>query len=403
MKKNYIIVYLYSALLFVLLAGGCEQRFDLKTLPSPTQVTNPGDTSYVEIYPPWGGFGSPTAVMIGKDQLIYVCDEEKNEVVILDEGGSVLSKRSILHPISIAQNSKLDLYVGAETISPNGTDTIGAVFRIFLARLDTTYISRYDTLIQFGDTIIKPVYRDTSYFANHHLDSAHAHIVWEEAGRPQRRFRGIAIMPDNSYLVARYGPDNSSYVDPDCRVLRFNASDTTDTFLTALGDLVTRPSGGTAITDIRYLTGIMIFPGTRNFLLTQTTDGVAYGVIIMKYTSNAVIEGWSPTYDPSDPATRGTDIIRPYRFQNAVAAAYDSKRREIFVVDAALDSVMKFSSTGKFKHESFGRYISGSDNFPALNNPHGVAFSNDCTLYIADTGNKVIRRFRLSIQTQCIQ
>lgn len=402
MNKNNLIYILYCTLLSILI-WSCEQRFDINTLPSPSQVTNPGDTSYVEIFPPWGGFGSPTAVLIGNDQLIYVCDYEKNEILILDAGGSVLSKKSILHPISIAQNSKLDLYVGAETISSNGVDTIGAIFRIFLARLDTTYLSRYDTVIQFGDTIIKPVYRDTSFFANHQLDSAHTHIVWQEAGRPQRRFRGIGIMPDNSYLVARYGPDNSSFVDPDCRVLRFKATDTTDIFLTAVGDLVTRPSGGTAITDLRYVTGIMMFPGTRDFLLTQTTDGVVYGVIIMKYTSNAIVEGWSPTYDPSDPLTRGTDIIRPYRFRNAVAAAYDKKRREIFVVDAASDSVMKFNNAGKFKPESFGKYITGSGGFPALNNPHGVAFSNDCTLYIADTGNKVIRRFRLSIQTQCIQ
>ncbi len=385
----------------ILLLGGCEQRFDISSLPSPSQATSSGDTSYAEVYPPWGGFGSPTAVMVGNDQLIYVCDYEKNEVIMLDLGGTVLSKRFIMHPISIAQNSKLDLYVGGEAISPNGVDTIGAIYRIFLARFDTTYIARYDTVIQFGDTIITPVIRDTSYFADHHLDSAHTRIVWQEAGRPARRFRGIAIMPDNSYLVARYGPDNSSFVDPDCRVMRFNANDTTDLFLTPVGDLITEPSGGTAITDIRYLTGIMTFPGTRNFLLTQKTDGVVYGAVLMTYTQNAIVEGWSPTYDPANPNTRGADIIRPYRFRNAVAAAYDKIRREIFVLDATLDSVMKFTNSGRFKVESFGRYLTGSENFPALNGPMGIAFSNDCTLYIADTGNKVIRRFKLSNQTQC--
>ena len=403
MKMRTLIGIICGVTIYILFIGGCEDRFDRGSLPNPTQVTNPGDTSYVEVFPPWGDFGSPSAVMIGNDQIIYVCDYEKNEVVMLDAGGTVLTKRSIPHPVCIAQNSKLDLYVGGEAISPNGVDTIGAIYRIFLARFDTVYVAGYDTVIQFGDTIVTPVYRDTAYFANHHLDSAHTRIVWEEPGRPNRRFRGIGIMPDNGFLVARYGPDNSSFVDPDCRVLRFSATDTSDVFVTPIGDLITRGSGGTAISDIRYLTGIMIFPGTKNFLLTQKTDGVVYGAVIMTYTKNAIVDGWSPTYDPSDPATRGADIIRPYRFQNAVAAAYDKKRREIFVLDAALDSVMKFSNTGRFKQESFGRYITSSENFPGLNSPMGIAFSNDCTLYIADTGNKVIRRFKLSIQTQCTQ
>lgn len=403
MKDIKIFLAVCAAAVCILLITGCEQRFDTSSLPSPSQVTNPGDTSYVEVYPPWGGFGSPIAVMIGNDQLIYVCDYENNEVVMLDQGGTVLSRRHVMHPISIAQNSKLDLYVGGEAISPNGIDTIGAIYRIYLARFDTNYIARYDTVIQFGDTIITPEIRDTSYFANHHLDSAHARIVWGEQSHPARRFRGIAIMPDNSWLTARYGPNNTSFVDPDCRVLRFNANDTSDVFLTPVGDLITEPSGGTAITDIRYLTGIMIFPGSRNFLLTQKTDGVVYGAVQMTYTKNAIVEGWSPTYDPADPNTRGADIIRPYRFRNAVAAAYDKTRREIFILDTDLDSVMKFTNNGRFKTESFGRYITGSQGFPALNGPMGIAFSSDCTLYISDTGNKVIRRFKLSTQTQCIK
>ncbi len=384
--------------LSLLAAAGCEQRFDLSSLPNPRMSTTPGDTTYVELFPTWTGFVSPRAVMIGNDQLIYVCDYGSNEVIMLDAGGSVLARRSIPHPMSIAQNSKLDLYVGAETMSPNGADTIGAIYRISLVRFDTTYVAGYDTVIEFGDTTYRPIIRDTSYFYDSHLDIAPMRIVWQEAARPERRFRGIAILPGNGYLAARYGPDNTSFVDPDCRVLEFNSG---DTLITPLGDLVTRPSGGTAITDIRYLTGIMTFPASNNFLVTQSTDGVAYGAIMMTYTSNINFQGWLPTYDPANPTQRGTDIIRPYRFRNAVAAAYDQKRRDVFILDAGLDSVMKFNSKGVFKQESFGRALTSSDSFRALDGPMGIAYSNDCTLYIADTGNKVIRRFKLSIQLTC--
>jgi hypothetical protein len=386
------------SIFLICLLGGCEDRIAIAPFVNVRPVANTSDTSYVEIFPPIGGFESPRAVMVGNDQLIYVCDYGSNEIIMLDAGGRALSRRTILHPISIAQNSKLDLYVGAETIAPNGVDTVGAIFRIFLARFDTTYIAGYDTVIVLGDTVLQPVYRDTSYFANHQLDSARIKIIWEEPGHPQRRFRGITFITGNEYLVARYGPDNSSFVDPDCRVLRFTDG---DTLITPLGDLLTRPSGGTAITDIRYVTGIMAFPGTRNFLLTQTTDGVVFGVVMMTWTNTPDLQGWLPTYDPANGAQRGTDIIRPYRFQNAVAATYDKKRREIFILDAGLDSVMKFNSRGQQKIESFGRALTGSEGLPAFDGPMGIAYSNDCTVYITDTGHKLLRRFKIASQTQC--
>lgn len=385
--------------LCVLFLAGCEQRFDTSVLPDAHQVVSPGDTTYVELFPPWGGFEEPRAMIVGRDQLIYVADYGRNELVMLDAGGARLGSIAIPHPISVAQNSKLDLYVGGETIAPNGVDTIGAIYRVYLVRFDTTYVSRYDTVInQFGDTTISPVRRDTSFYYDGIIGTARTRIVWKEAGRPHRRYTGIGIMPDNGYLVARVGPDNTSFVDPDCRVLRFNKG---DTLVTPVGDLITRPSGGTAITDIRTLTGIMVFPSTRHFILTQTTDGVVYGAIFMAYLQNANFEGWLPVYDPSNPDTRGVDFIKPYRYRNAVAAAFDPRRQDIFILDAGLDSVSKFNVRGHFKQESFGKYLTSQEGFPGFSHPMGIAFSNDCTLYISDTGNKVIRRFKLSIQTSC--
>src|SRR6267143_1341797 len=393
-------ILLFGLLLSISMAG-CEKRFDLSTLPNPQQVPTVGDTSYVEIYPPWGGFESPRAILAGNDQLMYVADYDRNEIVMLDAGGNVLKRDSrIMHPISLAQNSKLDLYVGGEVIAPNGTDTIGAIYRIFLVRFDTNYVSRIDTVIgPFGDTTITPIIRDTSYYAGHDLPNAHHRIIWQEPGRPERRYPGIGILPKNAFIVARTGPDNTSFVDPDTRLLRFNKG---DTLITPIGDLVTRPSGGTAITDIRYLTGIMVFPSQFDFVLTQSTDGVVYGAVWMAYTSTIDFQGWLPKYDPANGAQRGVDIIRPYLFENASAAAYDRRRREIFIVDSKLDSVIKFNQRGQFRSESFGKKLtSSSGQLPGLNSPMGIAFSGDCTLYVADTGNKLIRRFKLSIQASC--
>ncbi|HLX11282.1 MAG TPA: hypothetical protein VKS81_00585, partial [Bacteroidota bacterium] len=338
-------------------------------------------------------------IMIGNDQLIYVCDYAANEVIMLDGGGRVLYKRSIPHPISLAQNFKLDLYVGGEAIAPNGTDTIGAIYRISLARLDTSYVVGFDTVQNpSGGTKIDTLRRDTSIFYNHDLAAAPMKVVWSEPGHPGRRFTGIGFLPDGEYLVTRDGPDNSSFVDPDSRLLRFRGG---DTLVSPVTDVVTRPSGGTSITDVRHLTSIYVFPSLYDFVATQTTNEVTFGAIWMLYTFNNNFEGWLPKFDPSDPNQRGTDFIAPYRYSNAIGVAYDRRKREVFILDEMLDSVSKFTYLGKYKSESFGKTLTAQNDLPGLNHPRGIAFSSDCTLYISDTGNRLVRRFRLSSQTTC--
>jgi len=382
------------------LSGGCEQKFDTSVLPNPGAPKPLGDTNYVEILPPFPGFEEPEQVMVGRDQLLYITDPGSNELVMMDAGGRILYRRHFLHPHAIAQNSKLDLYLSAETIAPNGVDTLGAIFRIYLVRFDTTYISRYDTTINTGtgDTTITPVVRDTSTFYYHDLVNAPARVVWQDPARPNRRYTGIGMFPEDDYLVTRAGPDNSSVYDPDCRIMYFSR---TDVFITPLTDLATRPSGGNGITDIRNLTGVLTFPSSRDFIVIQNHEGIAYGAIWMIYSSTNDFQGWVPRFDPSNPDQRGIDFIVPGRFVNPTGIAYDKRRREIFIVDNQLDSVTKFDRNGFFRTESFGKVKARIPEFRDLTSPSGVAFSSDCTLYLADTGNKVIRRFRISTQTIC--
>jgi len=395
--RNVILISLFT---IALIAGaiiiGCEY---ISPLPSNTVVnTTYGDTTYVEVSPQWGGFTSPGAIMVGRDLLIYVADYAQNEIVMLDARGVVLKRRHILHPTAIAQDAKLDLLVGGESIAPNGIDTVGTVFRISLVRFDTVY--QYGIRVDpfTGDTI--PLFRDTSYYYSDDLENAPMRITWQEAAHPARRFRGIGVLPDSEYLVARNGPDNTSFVDPDTRVMlfKYDPVNFVDRFETPLGDLTTRSSDATGITDIRDVTGLMVFPSSRDFVLTQSNLGNAYGALWMTFQSNANFEGWLPKFDPT---LITVDFTVNGRFKDAVAATYDPKRRELFVLDAVQDSVIKFNAKGQFKTESFGHYRSASSSFPGLENPQGIAFSSDCTLYISDAGHQVVRRFKLSAQTGC--
>lgn len=355
MKKVSIYVALLMAIL--LLSGGCQKKYDLSTLPQQEEVSI--DTSYVQIVPPFVGFTEPEDIMIGSDQLLYVADTRANRVVMMDRAGGLMSERTILHPVSIAQDSRLDLLVGGEVVAPNG-DTLGAIFRIHLV--------------------------STSPDSAHHLDLAPIDTVWRELAHRARRFPGITVLGDNWWLAVRTGPDNSSFIDPDARVLMFNNR---DAFVTPVPGLATR--AGSGITDINRPTGIASFPGARDFILTQSSEGSAYGAIWMTYQKTTDFEGWVPRFDPARTEDRGIDFIRANRYLLPQGVAIDRSRRDIFIADATLDSVFKFTSRGILKGESFGLVRSGG----AMRRPTGLAFFGN-VLYVLDGQMGQVLRFRLS-------
>jgi len=355
-------MHLYRSITFSIAVSfftlGCQEKFDLSTLPQQAEATL--DTSYVELFPSYAGYEGAEDIHIGRDQLLYVADTRANRVVMLNRAGQFMSAKSMLHPRSVWQDSRLDLLVGGEIVSVNG-DTAGAIFRIHLVSLDSD--------------------------SAHHLELARIDTVWRELARPARRFPGITVFSDNTYLAVRTGPSNTSIIDPDGRVLQFDAK---DKFITPLSDFATRIGSG--ITDLYKPTAIAAFPNTRDFVLTQSSEGVSYGSIWMVYESKSDFEGWVPKFDPTDPVQRLVDFIRPNRYLFANAVAIDPQRRDIFVGDAELDSVFKFNNRGAFKGESFGFALSGG----RMRRPTGIAFFST-VLYVLDGQTGEILRYRLSI------
>jgi hypothetical protein len=337
--------------------AGCQEKFDLATLPQ--QPGNVIDTSYVGISPPFTGYAGAEDIMIGRDQLLYVADTRANRIVMLNRAGGVMSERTMLHPRSIAQDTRLDLLVGGEVVAANG-DTAGALFRIHLVS---------------GDPAIA-----------HRLDRSAIDTVWRELAHPVRRFPGLIVFGDNEYLVVRDGPENGSFIDPDARILWF---DGTDRFITPLSAVNTRVGSG--IQDMNHPTSIAAFPGVRDFVLGQSSEGVTYGALWFTFSLTSDFEGWLPRFDPARPEDFSVDFIRPNRFLLPEAVAVDPVRRDVFVADAGLDSVFKFNSRGSFRTESFGFVRSGG----AMRRPTGLAFFEK-VLYVldGDTGN--ILRFRLA-------
>lgn len=343
------------AALFLL--SSCEKPIDINDIRQ--LQTGVIDTSYVLVDPPFAGFTGPEDILVGNDQLLYVADTRANRLVMLNRAGQFLSERALLHPVSLAQDSRLDLLVGGEVVVSNG-DTAGAIFRIHLV--------------------------SASPDSAHHLDRARIDTVWRELAHPARRFPGLCVLSDNTWLAARSGSDNSSFIDPDARVLLF---DEHDAFITPLSAFAT--GAGTGIVNINLPTAIASFPGSRDFVLVQSGEGVAYGALWMTYQSNSDFVGWLPRFDPARPEDRAADFIRPNLYLLPQGVAVDRSRRDVFVADAGLDSVFKFTSRGVFKSESFGRARAKG----LMRRPTGIAFFSS-VLYVLDGELGIVLRFRLS-------
>ncbi|MBM4165951.1 MAG: hypothetical protein FJ218_03400 [Ignavibacteria bacterium] len=363
MKNTFInrhIIFVVSIFVALIILTSCEKKFDFSTLPLDENISV-NETSYVELAPPFSGFQKISSIAIGGDQMLYVADYNSNKIFQLNVAGIVLGELYFndsiaFHPSAIVQDSRLDLLFCGETKVQN--DTIAAIFRIQLSK--------------FGLKLSE-------------VTTSNIKTVWKERAKPARRFKGIIVVSDNQYIVARVGPDNSSPIDPDSRIIWFQKNDAK---IKEISDLQT--GVGSSITFINKPTGIIGFPFSKNFIVTQTLEGVIYGAVLMKYSS--LEELWIPGFDPSNPLQR-VDFIRPNQFTNARGGAYDAHRGDVFIVNATSDTnsyaVFKFDSKARFKNES----IRPNDVVPMLTSPSGAAFY-DRVLYVAQDSR--IFRFKLS-------
>jgi hypothetical protein len=355
MKKKISIALLLMTAFFCW--NGCNvERFPITPfLALQDFVVSIGDTTYLELYPPFQlGFNRPSSIIIGKDQLFYVADTKNDRVVMMDIAGGYIGECHIDEPTGLTQDYRLDLIVGG-VVRKNDGSSIGAMFRIHL--LD----------------------------ALHQMENVQIDTIWKESAHPQRRFVGIGVLPDNQFLVSRTGPDNSSGIDPDSRIMKFSQQ---NEYITPISDLTT--GTGTGINYINQLTQLVIYPGTKDFILLQRNIGVAYGALWMVFVQGE-FEGYQPKFNPTIPKDAGVDFIRPNRFIAPGGVAIDNKRLDIFIIDAAQDSVFKFNSRGAFKSASFGIYRTNH----RMQSPTGAAFF-DKTLFVADSSANCIFRFKLS-------
>ncbi len=352
MKK----VFLFVAAAFII--TGCTEKFDLGELPLDVEIPDIiGDTSYVQIGRAWTDFNQPRDVIVGFDQLIYVADTGNDRIVMLDLGGNVQgNSQPIPNPVAIAQDRRLNLLIAAS----------------------------HDTTVNGQDYRLAAIYKIDLFAADHNIDQAPVkRVLVETPARERIQYTGVAALYDNKYYVTRRGPNNTSPVNPDNVVLWFSKDD----------QLLPREQWpnllptGTGLRALNQPSAIATFPNRQStdFVVATTAEESQFKVQWIAFTIIGDAFRWDSFLNPQRDAD--ADLLRHGRFTQPEGLVVDNDGN-IFVADAARDSVYRFNNRG-IERYSFG----GPDTFYE---PHGIAIDPSRTLYIADTGNNRIIRFRLS-------
>jgi hypothetical protein len=360
MKKLKIV---FVLLISIFVFSNCADKFDINQFSKYSQEPNiTGDTVYVQTGEPWGGFNNPQAIFMGREPFIYVCDTDNDRIVMMNIAGQVNGSISIKHPIAISQDYKFNLIVCAEFDTANVT--YSAIYKIDL-------FSAGHQIANARVTRILPI-RVADF-------------------NTQRQYTAVTVFYDNSFFVARTGPNNTSVSNPDNSIFKIAPKK-----LSAGGDILV-PSDGDTLTISRVpfidplsqglisannINSLTAFD-KRNFDFIATLAGESsFKVQWFHFYVTGIEEKYISQFDPRI----GTEFVKPNKFLNPDGTCLDLSGN-IYVADAGKDSVYKFNSSGD-ELLSFG----GSD---VVSQPHAVAFF-DKTLYVLDTGNNRILRFILS-------
>ncbi|HSD63927.1 MAG TPA: hypothetical protein VLB50_09005 [Ignavibacteriaceae bacterium] len=344
--KRYLLILLTAFFLI----QGCDQKFNTDQLVSANSGNGniTGDTVYIQLNPAWEGFNNPQDIMIGREPFIYIADTDNNRVVMMNLNGDILGTRKINHPIALAQDYRLNLFVCAKLDTVISGDTVSAVFKLNMLA------SQHNIANATIDTILPRL--------NQPLD-------------PGRVYSGVAVFYDNSYFVSRTGPHNSTLIDPDNSILSFTGE---DIYKGRVGNIDPIGSG---VLSAYGISSISSFNKSNYDVITTLIGNTNFKVQWLHFVDTRDYTGYQNYISP-----QSSEIMRPNRFERPEGVTLDNSQN-IIVVDMAKDSVYRFNPFGDLL-QSFG----GTEVFDS---PAGVAFFNK-TLYIADSGNNRILRFILS-------
>lgn len=320
-----------------------------------------GDTVYIKQNPDWKGFNRPMDIIIGHEPFVYVADTYNDRIVMMNLNGDVLGMKAIPHPVALAQDFQDNLIVCAS----------------------------FDTTLQGSTQTVSAVYKINLYASGHNIASAPVARLLPTANDfrfpdevKRREYTGSCVFYDNSFYVSRKGPENTRLDDPDNCILIFQKTLSGEVKKdTLIGPVPMITPEGTGLLSANKISSITSF-SRRNFDCVVTLTGEnSFKTQWLQYVSTNTYTGYVSKLQPDN-----AKMMSINRFMQPEDAAVDNSGN-IFVADAAKDSVFKFNAYGE-ELQSFG----GPNVFK---HPYAVAVYNK-VVYVADTDNNRILRFVLS-------
>lgn len=369
------------------------------------------DVGYVPVQPFFrqttsGTFDAPTDVYVGFDGFVYVTDAKG--LHLLNRAGQPLASITTLggqplrEPGCVVQDRRFHVYVCAlrDTTVEGQSWRLPVVYRLSGTTTNTVRVE--DVIWQPFDDLNRAVIQRNPIAADQ-----------------QVRFTGVGIRPDNSVYVARRGPLAASVPQPYNAILQYNAAGVnTGQILQVSGR---RASLLSAFNPTDVITTVQppqrqTFPNTADFFVAQSplesgdarpgTAPLANAVLSIRVSETADGVTYGPDVSRLGAATTGRGLYTVGRFLNPSDLAFAADGTNyLFVADSGKDSILVFNNTGiegvapppgarnpAPVRASFGGTGDGPLQF---NRPQGVAYFGR-TVYVADTGNNRISRFRLN-------
>lgn len=421
MKMNFMKLFYLSFVSVLLITSGCS-LFGEKDDDSNREVKEANNQEQDQSQPKklaeflnvaiWqNGFQKPSDVLYGYDKLIYVSDREANIIYQFDENGKPTGNFSLpnlaSNPTKMAMDRKANLYFICDYNDTSKQHTFPAIYYIKLHESNQilSNVTPYDS-------IIHPYYIPS--YSGSYADES---LV---------KFVGIATFADNTFIVAKRGPNNSNSRRSsgyDNSIVVFDADrqyfgNLSTSLLpdgsglktinnpTALASYANPPQSNSVSRSHDFLMGM---DGTNFYRVQGVTATDVQGELLYDLDSKFL------TQDPQKSdrflfsfVTRNGLIQSRFLHPSDICVTDADNKQFIFVVDSQLDSLYQFTFAGyegvqnpnnaadKNVIVSFGgRPTSGDFNAHQLNHPEGVAFGNK-RLYIADTDNKRILVYKLS-------
>lgn len=391
-------VFLIAAILSLMVVStGCDDFFGNKTDVSFIDVPDFQNKpiAYVPIQPVLDQFVKPTDVLAGFDELIYVADQGREEIVGLDQSGRELYSFGIPGVKTVVQDRRLNLLaIGTKDTVINGASyTFSCIYRIDLQGV-LGYGLNQAKVVQ---EIVHPFYHKNTFSSS---DLA-------------VEFQDIAIIGLNEYYVSRTGFSNNvnQFGGPDNAVLLFSADDKyiTPISVTTRGgvfkDFFKRPFGMASFAQPPQISASF----ARHFIFTsmdQSADNL-YRVRGITYNETDFGVEYNPNdIIPLDTTLADGAIDEPGKFSHPVDVTMSGDGTGfIFVVDQEKDSLYQFTSNGlegikpppgagvkKYVKVSFG---GTGIELTQFKEPRAVAYLNKI-VYVADSGNGRVLRFKLT-------